>query len=124
MFYTSTHDWISLHQDDVTLAKVGISHFGQKEIGEIVFIDLPKVGQLIQKGEVAAVLESTKAAIDLYAFTSGEIIAVNEAVKKNPLLINRSPEDEGWIYFIRLHQTLVPPDQFGLLTHQAYRAIF
>lgn len=115
-----THDWIKMHEDDVTLAKVGISHFAQKEIGEIVFIQLPEVGSVIQKGEPVTVIESTKAAIDLYAIASGQIIAVNEELKNNPSLMNRSPEGDGWIYFIRLHEILSPPDRFGLLTKSLY----
>ncbi|MBM3201866.1 MAG: glycine cleavage system protein GcvH [Chlamydiae bacterium] len=123
MLYTKEHDWILLHQDDSSLAKVGISHFAQKEIGEIVFIDLPKVGQILQKGEVAVVLESTKAAIDIYAVASGEVLQVNEALIKNPSLINHSAEEEGWLYFIRFHTILLPPDRFGLLRKEAYRVI-
>jgi glycine cleavage system H protein len=121
MYYTATHDWIKFDQDDVTLAKVGISDFAQKEIGEIVFIELPKVGSIIQKGEPVTVIESTKAAIDIYAIASGQIIAVNEDLRKNSSLMNKAPEGEGWIYFIRLHEFLSPPDRFGLLTPNGYR---
>ncbi len=101
MKFTETHDWISLSGDQAT---IGITEYAQKELGEIVYIELPQLGHTVQEGEEVVVLESTKAAIDIYAPLSGEIIEINTTLNETPQKINESPEKEGWLYKIRLTQ--------------------
>ena len=96
--YTETHEWIEVEGDEAT---VGISDYAQKELGDIVYVDLPEVGKKLLKGDIMTVLESTKAAADVYTPVSGTIIAVNEALRDASELINTSAEDEGWICKIK-----------------------
>jgi glycine cleavage system H protein len=95
---TDSHEWIKKEGSVVT---IGITHKAAEEIGEIVYVDLPKIGQKIFKGEEVVVLESTKAAIDSYAPLSGEVIEINHLLKEKPELINQDPENSGWIYKIK-----------------------
>lgn len=99
MKFTETHEWIKVESKDAT---IGITKYAQKELGEIVFIELPKVGTKIKSGEEVAVLESTKAAADIYSPVSGEITEVNDKLKEDLSLINNSPESEGWIFKAKL----------------------
>jgi len=99
MLFTDSHEWVSVTEGEGT---VGITAHAQKEVGEIVFIDLPPVGKKVRAGEEIAVLESTKAAADIYSPVSGEVVAVNTALKSNTTLLNQSPEKEGWLYKIQL----------------------
>lgn len=93
MKYTETHEW---YLD----GKVGISKYAQKELGEIVYIELPKVGQKVRAGEEIAVLESTKAALDIYSPISGTIASVNMKLKEDVNLLNQSPEKGGYLFEI------------------------
>ena len=95
MRYTESHEWI---EEGGNPKKVGITEHAQKELGDIVYVELPKIGSQVKKGQEVAVLESTKAAADIYAPLSGKIVEVNEKLKENPALLNTSPEQEGWIY--------------------------
>ena len=99
MHYTDSHEWIRVKGK---VGVVGISRYAQKELGEIVYIELPKVGATINAGEEAAVLESTKAAADIYSPVSGIITKVNENLRKNITLLNTSPEEEGWLFEMEL----------------------
>lgn len=99
MKYTDTHEWIVVENE---IGTVGITPHAQKELGEVVFVELPKVGKNVDKGKEAAVLESTKAAVDIYSPVSGEILEINSQLTQSPQLINQSPENEGWIFKIRL----------------------
>ncbi|MBI5273731.1 MAG: glycine cleavage system protein GcvH [Chlamydiales bacterium] len=99
MKYTDSHEWIKIANNEGT---VGITHFARKELGQIVYIELPKVGQRVESKEEVAVLESTKAAADIYSPVAGTIIAVNLALKENIQLINQDPENQGWIYKINI----------------------
>ena len=99
MKYTDSHEWIFV---DGETAAVGISAHAQKELGEVVFIQLPKVGDKFKAGNEVAVLESTKAAADIYCPVSGTIVAINEDVKENPNILNTSPEKDGWLFKIAL----------------------
>ena len=96
--YTETHEWIFL---DGTIATVGLSEKAQKELGEIVFLDLPKIGIITQKEDPICVLESTKAAVDLYCPITGTVIAVNSLLQDCPEKINELPEREKWLYKIQ-----------------------
>ena len=99
MKYTKTHEWVKAEEK---LATVGITDKAQKEIGDIVYVELPVIGKHVKAGEEGVVLESTKAAVDLYFPISGEIVAINESLKENPELINKSAEKEGWIYKVKM----------------------
>lgn len=99
MKFSETHEWI---QVDGEIGTIGVSTFAQSELGEIVFVELPQVGKQIQRGETAAVLESTKAAADVYTPVSGEIIAINAHLTSSPEWINQDPQGKGWLFKIRL----------------------
>ena len=99
MRFTESHEWIKL---DGKVGTVGISSYAQNELGEIVSIELPKVGQQCKAKEEICVLESTKAAADVYAPVSGKIVAVNDALKGDPSLINEQTESTGWLFQIEL----------------------
>ena len=97
--YSDTHEWIEVSGSE---GVVGVSAHAQKELGEVVYISLPEVGRQVRMGEEVVILESTKAAADIYAPVSGTITAVNTKVKEVPDLLNQYPEGEGWIYKISL----------------------
>ncbi len=99
MKFTDSHEWIELDQD---IALVGITNYAQKELGSIVYVELPMIGKQIDAKLEIAVLESTKAAVDIYSPLSGIIVEVNEKLNTTPELINQSPEKLGWIYKIRI----------------------
>lgn len=98
MKYTRTHEWVKVHDG---IAYVGITDHAQKELGDIVYIELPKIGNRLKAGDASAVLESTKAAADFYSPVGGEIVEINEQLKNDSGLINRSPEQDGWIYKLK-----------------------
>ena len=114
MYFTDSHEWVQVEGNS---GKVGITAFAKKELGEIVYLQLPEVGRKVQAGEEVVILESTKAAADIYAPVSGEIVAVNEAAAQNPELLNRSPEQEGWLFQIRLSD---PSELDDLMDKAAY----
>ncbi len=120
MKFTESHEWIELEGND-NVAAVGVTDYAQKELGEIVYVELPEVGKTVKGGEEAAVLESTKAAADVYSPASGMIVAVNERLKSNSELINHSPEKEGWIFKLKLTN---PGELKNLLEGTAYHAKF
>ncbi len=93
--YTKSHEWIDL---EGSVATVGITKDAVKEVGEIVYVELPKVGRPVEKGQEACVIESTKAAVDISSPVSGTILAVNEALMANVNLLNTSAETEGWLF--------------------------
>lgn len=112
--YTESHEWI---QVDGKAGIVGITDFAQKELGDIVYVELPQVGKTIKLGQEAAVLESTKAAADVYAPVSGKITAVNDALKNAPELVNQSADSDGWLFKIELSE---PTELDGLMEKEAY----
>ena len=93
--YTKTHEWISVQG---AKAKVGVTEYAQKEISDVVFVELPKLGTAVQQAKTAAVVESVKAAFDNYAPVSGKITDANKALESNPGLINQSPYADGWLF--------------------------
>lgn len=99
MKFTDTHEWIIV-KDGV--GTVGVTDYAQKELGEIVYVELPKVGSTVKKGQEVVVLESTKAAADVYSPVSGEIVEVNTALRSASELVNNSPESGGWLYKISI----------------------
>lgn len=113
--YTSTHEWIRVDENGV--ATVGISAHAQEALGDIVFVELPEPGTEIEaRGEVA-VVESVKAASDIYSPVGGEITEVNEALIDNPQLVNTAPYDDGWIYRMTVNDE---KDLDELLNAEAY----
>jgi glycine cleavage system H protein len=99
MKYTETHEWIEVKDG---IGVVGVTNYAQKELGDIVYVELPKVGKEVRKGKEAAVLESTKAAADVYAPVSGKIVEINSALSETSELVNSSPENKGWLFKIIL----------------------
>jgi glycine cleavage system H protein len=96
--FMKSHEWVCIEGG---VASVGVSDHAQKEISDVVFVELPKAGRQVKQGEPVSVIESVKAAFDIYAPISGEIAAVNDAVVKDPSLVNRSPQDDGWLFKIK-----------------------
>jgi glycine cleavage system H protein len=99
MKYTSSHEWIKIDND---IGTVGITEFAQKELGEVVYVELPMIGKQVKLGEEVAVLESTKAAADIYAPVSGEIIEINQRLHDFSEKINSSPEESGWLFKVKM----------------------
>ena len=102
VYYTRDHEWISVDGDTAT---VGITDFAQGQLGDIVFVELPEAGRHVTQGGEAAVVESVKAASDVYAPISGEVTEGNAAVADEPGLVNSDPEGEGWFFKLRLADT-------------------
>ena len=98
--YTTEHEWINIEDHDA--AVVGITHHAQEALGDVVFVDLPEVGKTFAKGEVSGVVESVKAAADLYMPVSGEIVEVNEDLRNDPSLANTDPLGNGWFFKVRI----------------------
>lgn len=112
--FMKSHEWLHLEGDAGT---VGISDHAQKEITDVVFVEPPKVGRKIKQGEACCVVESVKAAFDIYAPVSGEITAVNPDVVKDPALVNGSPYGKGWLFKIKAS---APTEASALMDNAAY----
>ncbi|MEO5733168.1 MAG: glycine cleavage system protein GcvH [Rubrivivax sp.] len=116
--YTDDHEWINI--EDHEAAVVGVTLHAQEALGDVVFVELPEVGRSYRKGEVAGVVESVKAAADLYMPVNGEVVEVNVALKDDPSLVNSDPMGNGW--FFKVHVTdMTDFDQ--LLDQPAYDAL-
>ncbi len=98
--YTPTHEWIR-STGDASLMRVGITDFAQKEITDVVFVELPKIGKKVVQGAEAAIIESVKAAFSIYAPMGGEVTEVNHAIESDPGLVNRDPYGDGWLFEVR-----------------------
>ncbi|WP_296721091.1 glycine cleavage system protein GcvH [Erythrobacter sp.] len=94
-YFTDEHEWIDVDGD---VATVGITDYAQSQLGDIVFVELPAVGTSVEKGKDAAVVESVKAASDVYAPITGEVTEVNPALEEDPALVNSAPEGDGWFF--------------------------
>ncbi len=94
-YFTDEHEWIDVDGD---IATVGITDYAQGQLGDIVFVELPQPGTQVQKGKDAAVVESVKAASDVYAPITGEVVEANDALEGDPALVNTAPEGEGWFF--------------------------
>ncbi len=114
--YTKDHEWIAPKGTEAT---VGISNYAQEQLGDVVFVELPAVGKKLKKGDVAAVVESVKAASEVYAPVSGEVVAINDALTGDPALVNRSAEADGW--FVRLRVT-DQKELAGLMDAASYKS--
>jgi glycine cleavage system H protein len=115
LYFTKEHEWIRVDGDTAT---VGISNHAQEALGDIVFAELPEAGRKVSKGQEAAVVESVKAASDVYAPVSGEVVEGNQAVADDPSLVNSDPEGEGWFFKLRLDN---PGEVEGLMDEASYR---
>ncbi len=98
LLYTKSHDWVRVEGDSVV---IGITHYAQDQLGEVVFVELPAVGDTVEAGEEMGTLESVKAVSEMLAPLSGEVIEANEALEDSPDLVNKSPFDEGWLVKIK-----------------------
>jgi glycine cleavage system H protein len=115
LYFTQEHEWIRVEGDTAT---VGISNHAQEALGDIVFAEVPEAGRQLSKGQEAAVVESVKAASDVYAPVSGEVIEGNPAVTDDPSVINSDPEGEGWFFKLKLADQ---GELGGLMDEAAYR---
>lgn len=111
-YFTAEHEWLSVEGD---IAVVGITHHAQDALGDVVFVDLPSVGNQLAQGAIAGVVESVKAAADVYMPVSGEIVEVNETLRAEPALANTDPQNTGWFFKVKLSA----PDQLAALMSQA-----
>jgi glycine cleavage system H protein len=115
-YYTDEHEWIEVEGD---IATVGITDYAQGQLGDIVFVELPEIGAMIEQGKDAAVVESVKAASDVYAPITGEITEVNPALEEDPALVNSAPEDGGWFF----KMTIADPGELdALMDEDGYKA--
>ena len=115
LYFTREHEWIRVDGDTAT---VGISDHAQQALGDIVFAEVPAAGRRVRKGEEAAVVESVKAASDVYAPVGGEVTEGNGAIADDPALINRDPEGQGWFFKLKLDD---PGELDGLMDEASYR---
>ena len=116
VYFTEDHEWISVDGDEAT---VGITNHAQDQLGDLVFVELPDTGTKVSKGDDAVVVESVKAASDVYAPVSGEITQVNQAVGDEPNLVNSAAQSEGWLFKMKLSDKSELDD---LMDEAAYNA--
>ena len=116
-YFTKDHEYLKIEGD---IATVGITDYAQGQLGDVVFVELPDLGKSFRQGAEAAVVESVKAASDVYAPLSGEVVAVNTALPDNPALINEDPEGKGWFMKIRIADKA---ELANLLDEAAYKAL-
>ena len=114
--YTTDHEWLAIDGD---VATVGITDYAQSQLGDVVFVELPKVGRTLKKAEAAAVVESVKAASDVYAPISGEVLDVNDALGTEPALVNSDAQGKAWFFKIRIADK---GELGGLMDEAAYKA--
>ena len=115
LYFTKDHEWIRVDGDTAT---VGISDHAQEQLGDIVFAEVPETGRCLTKGQEAAVVESVKAASDVYSPVSGEVVDGNSKVADDPSIVNSDPEGEGWFFKLKLDN---PSELDGLMNEAAYR---
>lgn len=115
-YFTEDHEWIELDGD---VATVGITDYAQSQLGDIVFVEVPEEGREVAKGDDAAVVESVKAASDVYAPVTGTVIEGNAALADNPALVNEDPEGEGWFFKLTLSD---PSELDSLMDEAKYQA--
>lgn len=114
-YFTDEHEWIDVDGD---IATVGITDYAQGQLGDIVFVELPAVGARMEKGKDAAVVESVKAASDVYAPITGEVTETNAALEEDPALVNSSPEEDGWFFKMTIGDA---SELEGLMDEAAYK---
>jgi len=117
IYYTKDHEWLAV---DGSTATVGITDYAQNALGDVVFADVPAAGTVVAKGKEAAVVESVKAASDVYSPVSGTVIEANAALSDDPALVNTDPEGAGWFFKLTLSD---PSELDGLMDEAAYKAL-
>ncbi|OYW21838.1 glycine cleavage system H protein [Sphingomonas sp.] len=115
-YFTEDHEWVELDGD---IGTVGITNYAQEQLGDIVFVDVPEEGKEVTKGDEAAVVESVKAASDVYSPVSGTVIEGNSALDDTPGLVNEDPEGDGWFFKLTLSD---PSEVEGMMDEVAYEA--
>ena len=115
--YTRDHEWVKVEDGDV--ATIGITSYAAEQLGDVVFVELPENGRTVKKGEGAAVVESVKAASDVYSPVSGEVVETNAELVDNPQLVNEAAETSGWFMKLKMSDKA---DLDGLLDHDGYVA--
>jgi len=113
--FTRDHEWVRLDGD---LAVIGITDYAQSQLGDVVYVELPEIGHRVEQGKEAAVVESVKAASEVYAPVSGEVVAANDALTADPARVNADPLGEGWFLKLRLDD---PKQLDGLMDEAAYQ---
>ena len=116
VLYTEDHEWLAVDGDIVT---VGITDYAQSQLGDVVFVELPKVGRSLKKAEAAAVVESVKAASDVYAPITGDVVEINDALAAEPALVNSDADGKAWFFKIRIADA---GELDGLMDAAAYKA--
>jgi glycine cleavage system H protein len=116
LLFTKDHEWVRVDGD---IATVGISEHAQDQLGDVVFVELPEIGRTVKKGDQTAVVESVKAASDIYAPVSGEVVERNAELEESPALVNSSAEDAAWFFKLRLSDK---SELDGLMDAEAYAA--
>ncbi|EHK55199.1 glycine cleavage system protein GcvH [Allomesorhizobium alhagi] len=116
-YYTEDHEWIRVEGG---VATVGITDYAQEQLGDLVFVELPEAGRKLSKGDVAVVVESVKAASDVYAPADGEIVEANTALSSDPALVNSSPAGDGWLWKMKLSDD---SQLSGLMDEAGYKAM-
>ena len=99
LHYLKSHEWVNVEDN---IAIIGITDFAQDQLGDVVYVELPKVGKIVSSGETVAVVESVKTASDIYSPVSGEVLEVNSALENSPELLNESAYEKGWLFKVRL----------------------
>jgi glycine cleavage system H protein len=116
IFFTRDHEWIAVEGKTAT---VGVTDYAQAQLGDVVFVEVPPAGTQVDKGKEAAVVESVKAASDVYAPVSGTVIEGNAALEGDPALVNTAPESDGWFFKLTLSD---PSELDGLMDAEAYKS--
>ena len=114
-YYTETHEWVAVED---SVATIGITEFAQAQLGDVVFLELPRAGKLLEAGDTFGVVESVKAASDLYSPVAGTVLEVNESLNANPEQVNDEPYGAGWLIRVQLNGDLSQ----GLLDEAGYKA--
>ncbi|MBH0237131.1 glycine cleavage system protein GcvH [Methylobrevis albus] len=114
VYFTTDHEWIAVDGD---IAMIGITNYAQSALGDVVYVELPAVGKTFAKGDEAAVVESVKAASEVYAAVSGTVTEVNDALVDEPAKVNAAPETDGWFLKLKLAD---PAELDGLMSRSAY----
>ena len=115
--YTKEHEWIEL---DGEIATIGITNHAQESLGDIVFVDLPEIGKKVNAGGEVSVIESVKAASDIYSPVDGEIIEINEKLNDNAALINENAESEGWIFKVKISNVIQLESHMNLSDYEDF----
>ena len=114
--FTTDHEWLKIEGD---VATIGVTDYAQSQLGDVVFVELPKVGRALKKAEAAAVVESVKAASDVYAPITGEVVEVNDALAADPSLVNSDAGGKAWFFKVKIADR---QDLDGLMDEAAYKA--